>query len=94
MYTYIYVHMYHVLHIRTFICTFGVEGDEAITQRPLLHRLVEDHLLWEDDDGDVLKLTQPLHDLGHRLRIGLLHHGADPHHNLPLRRLGERDREG
>ena len=64
--------------------TFRVEGDEAVTQGPFLHRLVEDGILREDDHSEVLKLAQPLQDLGHRLRLGLLHHAADPHHNLSL----------
>lgn len=68
-------------------CTLGVEGDEAVTQRPLVHRLVEDDILREDDHGDVLKPAQPLQDLGHRLGLGLLHHAADPHHDLSLRWL-------
>lgn len=73
--------------------TFGVKGDEAVTQRPLVHGLVEDDILWEDDHRDVLESAQPLQDLGHRLRLGLLHHAADPHHDLSLRGLegaGER----
>lgn len=77
------------VHIRTLVCTFGVEGDEAVTQGPFVHGLVEDDLLGEDDHCDVLKLTQPFHDLGHGLGLGLLHHGADAHHDLPLWRLGE-----
>lgn len=64
--------------------TFGVERDEAVAQRPFVHRLVEDDVLWEDDHGDVLKPAQPLQDLGHRLGLGLLHHAADPHQDLPL----------
>lgn len=67
--------------------TFGVEGDEAVTQRPFVHRLVEDGVLWEDDHGDVLEPAQPLQNLGHWLGLGLLHHAADPHHNLSLRGL-------
>lgn len=73
--------------------TFGVKGDEAVTQRPFVHGLVEDDILWEDDHRDVLESAQPLQDLGHRLRLGLLHHAADPHHDLLLRgleRAGER----
>ena len=47
--------------------TFGVEGDEAVAERPVLHRLLQDHLLWKDDHVDVVKLTKPLQDLSHRL---------------------------
>lgn len=67
--------------------TFGVEGDEAVTERPFVHGLVEDDVLWEDDHSNVLKPTQPLQDLGHRLGFGLLHHATDPHHDLSLRGL-------
>lgn len=71
--------------------TLGVEGDEAVTQRPLVDGLVEDDVLWEDDHSDVLEPAQPLQDLGHGLGLGLLHHAADPHHDLWLNRGGERD---
>lgn len=64
-----------------------MKGDEAVTQRPFVHRLVEDDVLWEDDHSDVLKPAQPLQDLGHWLGLGLFHHAADPHHDLSLRGL-------
>lgn len=48
-------------------CTLGVEGDEAVTQRPFVDGLVEDGVLWEDDHSDVLEPAQPLQDLGHWL---------------------------
>lgn len=64
--------------------TFGVKGDEAVTQRPILHWFMEYDVLKEDDHSDVLKLTKALHDLGHSLGVGLLHHGADSYHNLTL----------
>ena len=73
--------------------TLGVEGDEAVTQRPLVHRLVEDNILWKDDHSDVLKPAQPLQDLGHWLGLGLLHHATDPHHDLLLRRLSSGEKE-
>lgn len=69
--------------------TFGVEGDEAVAQRPLLHRLFQDHLLREDDHVDVVEPAEALQDLGHGLGFGLLGHGADAHHNLSFRRLVE-----
>lgn len=47
--------------------TFGVERDEAVTQRPFVHGLVEDDILWEDDHSDVLEPAQPLQNLGHWL---------------------------
>lgn len=72
---------------KTVIRTFGVEGDEAVTQRPFVHRLIKDDVLWENDHGDVLEPTEPLQDLSHGLGLGLLHHATDPHHNLLLRRL-------
>lgn len=64
--------------------TFGVKGDETVTHRPILYWFTEYDVLREDDHSDVLKLTKALHDLGHRLGVGLLHHGADAHHNLTL----------
>ncbi len=70
-------------------CTLGVEGDEAVTQRPFVHGLVEDDVLWEDDHSDVLKPAQPLQDLGHWLGLGLFHHAADPHNDLLLRGLNK-----
>lgn len=73
------------IYVLMYVCaTFGVKRDEAVTQRPILHRFIEYDFLREDDYCDVLKLTKALHDLGHRLGVGLLHHGADPHHNLTL----------
>lgn len=71
--------------------TFGVEGDEAVAQRPLLHRLFQDHLLGEDDHVDVVEPAEALQDLGHGLGFGLLGHGTDAHHNLSLRRLVEEE---
>lgn len=71
--------------------TFGVEGDEAVAQRPLLHRLFQDHLLREDDHVDVVEPAEALQDLGHGLGFGLLGHGADAHHNLSLWRLVEEE---
>lgn len=73
-------------------CTLGVEGDEAVTQRPFVYGLVEDDVLWEDDHSDVLKPAQPLQDLGHWLGLGFLHHAADAHHDLALRGLNEKDK--
>lgn len=49
------------------VFTFGVEGDEAVTERPVLHRLLKDHLLWKDDHVDVIKLAEALQDLSHGL---------------------------
>lgn len=66
-----------------------MEGDKAVAQRPLLHRLLQDHLLREDNHLDVVEATQALQDLGHGLGLGLLSHGADPHHDLSLWGLGE-----
>lgn len=55
------------LHVKLCVMpvTFGMEGNEAVTQRPLLHRFIEYNLLWKNDHGDVLKLTEPLHNLSH-----------------------------
>lgn len=69
--------------------TFGVEGDEAVTEGPFVHRLIEDDVLRENDHGDVLEPAEPLQDLGHGLGLGLFHHAADPHHDLSLRGLRE-----
>lgn len=66
-----------------------MEGDKTVAQRPLLHRFLQDHLLREDDHLDVVEATQTLQDLGHRLGLGLLGHGADPHHDLSLWGLEE-----
>lgn len=68
-----------------------MEGDEAVTEGPFVHGLVENDVLGEDDHSDVLKPAQPLQDLGHGLRLGLLHHGTDPHHDLSLRGLRRRE---
>lgn len=75
------------------IHTFGVEGDEAVTQRPFVHRLIEDDILWEDDHGDVLKLAQPLQNLSHWLGLGLFHHATDSHHNLLLWGLNNKNKD-
>lgn len=66
-----------------------MEGDKTVAQRPLLHRFLQDHLLREDHHLDVVEAAQALQDLGHRLGLGLLGHGADPHHDLSLGGLGE-----
>lgn len=71
-----------IRHIQT--QTFGMKGNEAVTQRPLLHRFTENHLLWKNDHGDVLKFTESLQDFSHGFGLGFLHHGADPHHYLTL----------
>lgn len=70
-----------------------MEGDEAVAEGPLVHGLVEDDVLREDDHGDVLKLAQPLHDLSHGLGLGLLDHGTDPNHDQTLRVLNHRTRK-
>lgn len=64
-----------------------MKGDEAVTEGPFLHRLIEYDVLGEDDHSDVFKLAQTLQYLRHGLRLGFLHHTADPHHDLTLRRL-------
>lgn len=51
----------------TFFITFGVEGDEAVAERPILYWLLQNHLLWKDDHVDVIKLAQALQDLSHGL---------------------------
>lgn len=71
-----------------------MEGDEAVAEGPVLHGFVEDHILLEQHHGDVLKEAQPLQDLLHGLGLGLLGHGADPHHYLPLRGLQGHREEG
>lgn len=64
--------------------TFGVKGDKTVTQWPFLHRLVKDDFFLESHHSDVLKQTQALQDLLHRLRLGLLGHGTDTNHYLSL----------
>lgn len=64
-----------------------MEGDEAITEGPFLHRLIENDVLREDDNSNVLESAQSLQDLRHGFGFGFLHHGADSHHDLPLWRL-------
>lgn len=49
--------------------TLRMEGDEAVTKRPLVHGLIEDDILWEDDDSDVFEPAKPLQDLGHWLGL-------------------------
>lgn len=71
------------------VFTFGVEGDEAVTQRPVLHRLLQDHLLWKDDHVDVIKLAEALQDLSHGLGVGLLRHRTNSNHDLTLLQLQE-----
>lgn len=70
--------------IREIDFTFGVEGDEAVTARPILYWLLKDHLLWKDDHIYVVKLAQALQDLSHGFRVGLLSHGTNSNHNLTL----------
>lgn len=61
-----------------------MEGDEAVAERPPVHRFLQDHLLLENYHIDVVELTQPLQDLGHGLGLGLLHHCTDADHDLAL----------
>ena len=70
--------------------TFGVEGDEAVTKRPIVHRLVEDNLLLKSDHCDVREQTQALQDLLHGFRLGLLGHSTNANHNLSLWGLEQR----
>lgn len=70
-----------------------MEGDETVTQWPIFHWFVEDYILWEDDNSNILKSAQPLQDLGHWLRLGLLHHAADPNHDLSLWGLNVNDKK-
>lgn len=74
--------------------TFGVEGDEAVTQRPVLHRLLQDYLLRKDDHVDVVELTQALQNLSHGLGFGLLRHGTYANHDLPFLPLKESRKTG
>ena len=71
--------------------TFGVEGDEAVTKRPIVHRLVEDNFLLKSDNCDVLEQAQALQDLLHGFRLGLLGHSTNANHNLSLWGLGQRE---
>jgi len=66
-----------------------VEGDEAVAERPLLHGLLQDHLLGKDHHVDVVELAESLQDLGHGFGLGLLHHGTYADHDLSLRRLAD-----
>ena len=61
-----------------------MEGDEAVAVGPVLLGLVEDDLLLKGHHGDVLEEAQALQDLLHGLGFGLLGHGTDAHHDLPL----------
>lgn len=45
--------------------TFRVKRDQAVTERPLFHWIIEYDVLRKDDHGDVLKFTQTLQDLSH-----------------------------
>lgn len=67
--------------------TFRVKWDQAVTEWPLFHRLIEYDVLWKDDHCDVLKLAKTLQDLSHGFGLGFLHHTANPHHDLTLWRL-------
>lgn len=78
--------------LRFAIFTFGVEGDEAITKGPFLHRLLQDDLLRKDDHINVVKLTKALQDLSHGLGFGFLCHRAYADHNLSLWGLVEQGR--
>lgn len=80
--------------IRVIDFTFGVEGDEAVTARPILHWLLKDHLLRKDDHIYVVKLAQALQDLSHGFRVGLLSHGTNSNHNLTLFLLKKRRNDG
>lgn len=62
--------------------TSGMEGDEAVAVRPLLHGFFQDHLLRKNDHVDVLKLTESLQDLSHGFGLGLFHHGTYAHDDL------------
>lgn len=64
--------------------TFGVERNETITERPVLHRLIENDFLLKRDHCDVFEQTQSLQNLLHRFRLGLFRHGTDTHHDLSL----------
>lgn len=66
------------------VFTFGMEGDETITARPILHRFLQDHLLWKDDHIYVVKLTKALQNLSHGLGFGFFHHSTNANNNLSL----------
>lgn len=68
----------------TSFITFGVEGDEAVAERPILYRLLQNHLFWKDVHVDVIKLAQALQDLSHGLGFWLFCHGTYTNQNLSL----------
>lgn len=76
--------LFILCNVNWMLLTFGVERNETITEWPVLHRLIENDFLLKRDHCDVFKQTQSLQDLLHRLRLGLLRHGTDTHHDLSL----------
>mgnify|MGYP001307619100 CR=1 FL=1 len=70
-------------------------GEQGVNLRPLLHGLAQDALVAEDEDLELAELLQARQDGAHRLRLGLLLHGAHADDDLTVRdrHLG-RTREG
>lgn len=64
--------------------TFGMERDEAITEWPVFHRLIQNDFLFKCNHSDVFEQAQSLQDLLHRLGLWLLRHGTDTHYDLSL----------
>ena len=58
----------NVLHSLLQREAIGVEGYQAVAQRPLLHWLVENGVLIKDDDLNVVLNLQPLQNVLHRRR--------------------------
>lgn len=73
--------------------TFRVEGDETITNGPLVNRLVQDDILIENFCLDVFELVESREDFTHRLRLRLFRHRTnaddDPLSAIFLRLLRE-----
>lgn len=59
-----------------------VERDEAIADRPVLHRILEDDVLVEHDHANVFELLQARENLLHWLRLRLLGHRTDADQHL------------
>lgn len=62
--------------------TLRMERNEAIAQRPTLHRIFEYNVLGEHNHPNVLELLQTRQNLLHRFRLGFLGHGANADQHL------------
>lgn len=73
---------FDILHCLVVGETFAVEGDEAMADRPRLHRIVEDHVVAPHDDLKLPIGSEAVQDVCHRLRFCLLLHGTDSQDNF------------